>query len=101
MVAGVDARTPLKGLGTQRITIDATAGGLALTVPLGATLALIRSKAQAICFTDDGVTAPTSSVGMELAAEEMIWYNGNLNQFKAIRRDGSSATLLVNYYTVA
>jgi hypothetical protein len=101
MVAGVDARTPLKGLGCQRLTVDATAGGVALTVPLGATLALFRVITAHLAFTDDGVTAPTTTVGMELYTDDLIWYNGNLNAFRAIRTTGSSATLIVNYYTVA
>lgn len=89
----------LKGLGSERLTVDSTAGGVALAaIPVGATSALMRVKTAAICWTDDGATAPTASVGMETEAGETINFNGRLAKFKAIRRDGVSATLIVNYY---
>ena len=89
----------LTGLGSERLTMDDTAGGVALAdIPNGATHALMRAKTAAICFTDDGETAPTTSVGMELEAGEILEYDGQLHSFKAIRRDGASATLIVNYY---
>ena len=89
----------LTGLGSERLTVDDTSGGVALaSIPAGATTALMRAKTAAICFTDDGVTAPTSSVGMELEVGEILEYNGQLHAFKAIRRDAASATLIVSYY---
>lgn len=102
-IAGnVDVRTALKGLGCERLTVDATAGGVALaSIPTGATIALMRLKTANITFTDDGVTAPTATVGFELYADDVIWLNSNLTKFKAIRTTGSSGTLIVNYYCVA
>lgn len=91
----------LNGLGCERLTVDSTAGGVALaSIPQGAIFALIRVKSGtgAICFTDDGVTAPTSSVGMELEAGDTLAFDGQLHNFKAIRRDTSNGTLIVNYY---
>lgn len=92
----------VKGLGCERLTVDSTAGGVALaSVPAGALGALVRCKTAAVCFTDDGVTAPTTTVGMELEAGDILWFTGDLKKLKAIRRDGTSATLVVNYYTPA
>lgn len=89
----------LRGLGCERLTVDSTAGGVALaSIPKGAVTALMRVKTAAICWTDDGVTAPTTSVGMEVEAGETVDFNGVLSKFKAIRRDAASATLIVNYY---
>lgn len=103
LLTGVDPRTPLKAAGPpERLTVDATSGGVALaSVPAGCTLALIRVLSNPIAFTDDGATAPTSSVGMELEAGDLLWYNGPLTKIKAIRTTGSSGTLVVNYYTIA
>ena len=91
-----------KGLGTERVTVDATSGGKALaSIPTGAVFALARVKGAAICWTDDGVTAPTATVGQETLDGEAIWLDVPLSKFKAIRRDSTSATLIVSYYEPA
>lgn len=87
----------VQGLGSGRRTVSSSAVALP-TIPQGARIALIRCKTSAVCFTDDGVTVPTASVGMELEAGDILWFNGHLSQFSAIRRDGSDATLVVNFY---
>lgn len=88
----------VQALDTERLTVSITAVSLA-SVPSGAQVALIRVKNAAICFTEDGVTTPTASVGMEAEAGEIIKLETNPSKFKAIRRDSSDATLVVTYYT--
>lgn len=91
----------VKGLGSARLTVSSSAVTLATasTVPpQGGVAALLKSKGAAVCFTDDGVTTPTASVGMELEAGDSFWFRGDLAKLKLIRRDGSDATLLINYY---
>lgn len=95
----------VKGCGTERLTVDNTAGGVALAdIPENAVFALVRAKGTSgdgICWTDDGETAPTSSVGGELEVGETMWFDAHLSKFKAIRRDSNNITLVVTYYTPA
>jgi hypothetical protein len=81
-------------LGYQQIT-NLTAS-TALTVPAGATMALIIPELQGVRWRDDG-TAPTATVGMPLAAGTSLSYDGDL---KAIRFIQQAATgyLNVSYY---
>lgn len=80
--------------GYQQITDLASAASL--TVPTGATVALIQAETQSIRWRDDG-TSPTTTVGMVLAAGESVFYTGNLATFKAIEVT-ASAKLNVSYY---
>jgi hypothetical protein len=89
-----------KGLGCERLAVSTAAVGLA-HIPVGATWALMRAKTAAICFTDDGATTPTPTVGMELEIGDTLTCTANLSKFQAIRRDAADAVLLVNYYTGA
>jgi hypothetical protein len=91
------AYTIKNGLGSERLTVSNTAVGFA-SIPPGAVYALVRCKTAAVCFTDNGTTTPTSSVGMEVEAGEIVNLDSRLSQFKAIRRDAADATLIVNYY---
>ena len=93
-------RTLSKGLGCERKTVSTSAVGLA-SIPAQADHAMIRVYGGAVCFTDDGTTTPTASVGMELEVGDILIFDANLNNFKAIRRDSVDATLVVNYYAVA
>ena len=81
-------------LGYQQITnlSDSTA----LTVPVGATLALIVAETQAVRWRDDG-TDPTASVGMPLATGVSLSYDGDLRAIRFIQQL-ASATLNVSYY---
>lgn len=82
-------------LGYQQIT-DLSAA-VALTVPAGATTAVIRTEAQSVRWRDDG-TNPTSSVGMlMLAADQPLYYTGPLIKIKFIETT-SGAKLNVTYY---
>jgi len=91
-VAGVPAS--LTALGYQQITDLSSAA--ALTVPSGATVAVIQAEAQSIRWRDDG-TDPTTSVGMPVAAGETIFFTGSLSGFSAIEV-AASAKLNISYY---
>lgn len=84
----------LTPLGYQQITVLTTS--TALTVPSGATSALIQPEAQAVHWRDDGV-APTASIGMRLAALSTLTYNGDLAAFRVIQ-DVAGGILNVTYY---
>jgi hypothetical protein len=84
----------LSALGYQQITSLSSAS--ALTVPTGATVALIQAESQSIRWRDDG-TNPTTSVGMVLAAGETVFFTGSLSAFRAIEVS-ASAKLNISYY---
>ena len=81
-------------LGYQQITN--LTSSTALTVPDGATLALIVPEAQTVRWRDDGV-APTASVGMPVAALSSMSYDGDLKKIRFIAAT-SGAILNVSYY---
>lgn len=89
----------LKPKGLQNLTVDATTGGVGLTVPAGAVRAVLTVEAQPLRWSDNG-TAPTSSVGvLELAGSRFELYGkASLLAFKAIRSTGSSSALGISYY---
>lgn len=93
-------RAQSKGLGVARLTVSTTPVALP-NIPAQATFALIRAKTAAVCFTDDGVTTPTATVGLEILVGETLNCDSNLTLFKAVRRDATDATLLISYYAVA
>ena len=81
-------------LGYQQIT--SLSASTALTVPTGATMALITPETQAVCWRDDGV-APTASVGMPIAAGAYFTYDGDLKAIRFIEQT-ASAKLNISYY---
>lgn len=81
-------------LGYQQITSLGAATGL--TVPAGATLAVIAPLTQSVRWRDDGVN-PTASIGMPIAAGAYFSYDGNLKAIKFIQMT-ASAELNVAYY---
>ena len=81
-------------LGYQQIT--SLSASTALTVPSGATLALIVPETQNVRWRDDG-TAPTSSIGMPIFVGASLSYDGDLKNIRFIQQD-ASATLNVSYY---
>ena len=80
--------------GYEQLTSLATAA--TLTVPTDARIALIRAEDQNVRWRDDG-TAPTASVGMQLAVDEDILYTGNLSAIQFIE-ETTSAKVNVSYY---
>jgi hypothetical protein len=81
-------------LGYQQITSLSASTGL--TVPSGATLAVIVPEAYPVRWRDDG-TAPTGSVGMPLAIGTTLSYDGDLSRIRFIEQ-AASAKLNVSYY---
>jgi hypothetical protein len=81
-------------LGYQQIT--ALSASTALTVPIGASFAVIVPETQAVRYRDDG-TAPTGSVGQPLAVGVVLTYAGNLAAIRFIEQ-AASAKLNVLYY---
>ena len=81
-------------LGYQQIT--SLTSSTALTVPAGATLALIIPETQSVRWRDDGV-APTTTIGMPVLVNTSMSYDGDL---KALRFIGiaAGAILNVSYY---
>ncbi len=88
----------------EQITVGSTAIGFtASTVQPAsgkpATLAVCAVETQPVRWRSDG-TAPTSSAGypQAVASEFTVFGSHDLNNFKAIRTGGTSATLTVAYY---
>ena len=81
-------------LGYQQIT--SLSAATALTVPAGATRAIIVAESQGVRWRDDD-TAPTASVGMVLPVLVTLSYDGDLNRIRFIQQ-AASATLNVSYY---
>lgn len=82
-------------LGYQQIT-DLSAA-TALTVPTGATTAVIRAEAQAVRYRDDG-TDPSATVGMPMATTDApLIYTGPLTKIKFFEQT-SGAKLNISYY---
>jgi hypothetical protein len=84
----------LSAKGYQQLTSLASA--TAMTVPTGATVALIQAESQSIRWRDDG-TNPTTSAGMVIAAGETVFFTGSLSGFRAIEVS-ASAKLNISYY---
>lgn len=81
--------------GFQQITSLSSATGL--TVPAGASIAVIMCDTQNVRWRDDG-TAPTASVGMLLrTTDEPLVYQGDLDAIQFIQVT-ASAVLNVSYY---
>lgn len=85
-------------LGYQQITDLSAAVGL--TVPAGATFAVIAVEGAAARWRDDGV-APTASVGVPMATTDSpLQYSGTLAALEFIAQTGTPK-LNVSYYRVA
>lgn len=82
-------------LGYQQITNLSSAVGL--TVPAGATRAVIVAEVQSVRWRDDG-TNPTISVGMPLAVAATLSYDGDLKRIKFIEQ-AATAALNISYYS--
>lgn len=83
-----------KPLGYQQIT--ALSGATTLTVPSGATSAVIVAQTQSVRWRDDG-TNPTGTVGMLLPVNTHFDYHGNLSAIAFIET-AASAAINVSYY---
>ena len=83
-----------KPLGYQQIADVSSAAGL--TVPPGATSAVIVALTQAVRWRDDG-TSPTATVGMPLAVDTPFEYGGDLSAIEFFEQ-AASAELNVSYF---
>ena len=78
-------------------------GATALTIPIGATTALISvsgtNNGSGICayWEDDG-TNPTTSAGQPLASLGFIYFHVNSLPIKLIQASGASCTFNANFY---
>lgn len=89
-------------LGYQQIT--ALSSATSLTVPVTdvnglscrPSIAIITPETQAVRWRDDGV-APTASVGMPLAANVTLQYDGDLTKIQFFEQS-ASAKLNISYY---
>lgn len=66
------------------------------SIPVGARVAILQAVTQNVRWRDDG-TAPTDSVGMQLAAGRDMFYTGDLQAIQFIE-EAASAEVNVNYY---
>lgn len=83
--------------GYQQIT--SLSSSTALTVPENTTFAMIGIEGQAVRYRADG-TAPTASVGKQLAVGQEMKYTGDLKALRFIEV-ASGAKLNISYYGVA
>lgn len=83
----------------EAITIDDTAGGVALTPPDAARYAFWRLETADIRVTTDG-TAPTTTAGILIHNDETGWLTEpeEVRRFLAIRTTATSGSLRVIYY---
>lgn len=81
-------------MGYEQVTDLSSAVGL--TPPAGAVRARIVATAQAVRWRDDG-TNPTASIGMPLAKDTELVYDGALGKIVFIE-ETASAVLNVSYY---
>lgn len=99
LVAGalpVVARGGLTALGFEQIT--ALSSSAALTVPSGATIAVVQAEGMDVRWRPDGATtAPTASVGMLLPAGAERVFDGGLSAVRFIQT-ASGAVVNVSYY---
>lgn len=87
-------RGNLVAAGYQQITV--LSGAAKLSPPANARIARIVCETQAIRWRDDGV-APTATVGMPLAVNTELTYDGDLGAIQFIEQT-ASAKLNVSYY---
>ena len=81
-------------LGYEQITSVSSAKGL--TVPQGATFIRLVCTTQAIRWRDDGI-APTATVGMPLAVDTELQYDGDLQNIQFIEQTAGTV-INVSYY---
>lgn len=89
-------------VGSEQLTVDATSGGVSLTIPDAAKRALMSLRTAQIRFLDNG-TAPTTSLGHVVDSGDTIEYlddnyQSALSAFRAIRTGDVSGTLDITYY---
>jgi hypothetical protein len=95
VIPGATLLTPLSPMQVGLTVATSTA----LTIPAGATYAVVCVRAQNVDYTTDGTTVPTASVGMQLLVNQCLALSGAtvLSNFRAIQQ-AATATLDVSYF---
>jgi hypothetical protein len=88
----------LTPVGTMQAALG-VASATSLTVPAGASYAVVCVEGAAIRYTVDGSTTPTASTGMPVSSGQCLSLSGTvaLANFKAIQQT-ATATLDVSYF---
>lgn len=95
-VQGVQTRSGyMEPAGYVQLTSLGSAVGLG-TIPDGTTLAVIQAETQNVRYRDDAVD-PTTSIGMILAAGDILYYTGVMSAIKFIQVT-ATAKLNITYY---
>ena len=95
--------TPIIGggatpLGYQQISAATLATATALTIPAGASVAVVQVDTASVRWRDDG-TAPTNAIGMQMAAASTLAFGAaSMKAVKFILATGGSPVLNVTYY---
>lgn len=85
--------------GRQRLTVDATVGGVSLTLGTSARYCNMRLETAQIRFTLDDSTAPTTTVGRLMEVGEILVLESieEMEAFAAIRTGGTSGVVDIEY----
>jgi hypothetical protein len=96
---GVNSRSSVGGR-QSGLTIDSTAGGIALTVPSAARTAEIYVETGPIRFTRDG-TAPTSTLGFVANVGDIILLNSRdeCEKFLGFEDTATDASVDVEFFS--
>lgn len=99
------SKSPLRACGGQKLTVDATAGGVLLTIPTDAKYALVVVESDvtataAIRYFESTVTAVTASIGIPRSHGDAFDISGgdNLAGFRAIQTGAGTHALNIQYY---
>lgn len=84
----------LQPKGYQKLTPTTVTG---LTVPAGATYALIKTETQVVRWRDDGED-PTATDGMKIDVGDEFWYPGQLTKILFLDTGAGASTVHVSYY---
>ncbi len=101
VISRQDAGNPTNCLNYQALTVDATSGGVSLTIPAGSRCVTMRLETAQIRWTvDPSGTTVSSTVGEPLDVGETLMVSGNTDManFKAIRTGGTSGVLHCSYF---
>lgn len=96
IVGGYSPPPSAVSVGFEQITDLSSAE--ALTVPTGATMAVITPENGSVRYRGDG-TAPTATVGMPLyGTAQLVLSGAQMEAFEFINMTDNTATLSVTYY---
>jgi hypothetical protein len=85
----------LQPLGYQKLSCDTAQS---MTIPAGATYAIIVPETQAVRFRDDG-TDPTATIGFPVAIGQVLELVGLLGPYRFIAQT-AGAFVNISYYTL-